>query len=112
MTEFLQLDGQTALVTGAATGIGAAIATRLSNAGATVAVLDLDGAAAKAKAAELTNAIGLPMDVTDPASVQKAVQELLAQTGRIDILVNNAGIAGMAAPLGSTTRTIGSAFLR
>lgn len=99
MTDFLQLDGQTALVTGAATGIGAAIATRLSNAGATVAVLDMDGAAAKAKAAELTKAIGLAVDVTDAASVQKAVQELLAQTGRIDILVNNAGIAGMAAPL-------------
>src|SRR3954447_9199405 len=99
MTDFLQLDGQTALVTGAATGIGAAIAARLSKAGATVFVADLDGAAAKTSAAELKNATGLQMDVADAASVQSAVKDILSQTGRVDILVNNAGIAGTAAPL-------------
>jgi NAD(P)-dependent dehydrogenase (short-subunit alcohol dehydrogenase family) len=99
MTEFLRLDGQTALVTGAATGIGAAIAQRLSEAGAIVAVADLDPEAAKAKAAELRGAIPLQIDVSDPASVDQAFGELLRLTGRIDVLVNNAGIAGMAAPL-------------
>jgi 3-oxoacyl-[acyl-carrier protein] reductase len=99
MTDFLRLDGQTALVTGAATGIGAAIATRLSQAGAIVAVADLDEDAAKAKAAELTGAVPLQMDVADAASVNRAVASLLKLTGRVDILVINAGNAGMAAPV-------------
>lgn len=97
MTEFLRLDGQTAIVTGAATGIGAAIAARLSEAGATVAVADLDEDAAKAKAAELTGSIPLQIDVADAASVERAVASLIERAGRVDILVNNAGIAGMAA---------------
>ena len=99
MTDFLRLDGQTALVTGAATGIGAAIATRLSQAGAIVAVADLDEDAAKAKAAELTGAVPLQMDVANADSVNRAVASLIKLTGRVDILVNNAGIAGMAAPV-------------
>lgn len=103
MTDFLRLDGQTALVTGAATGIGAAIATRLAQAGATVAIADLDGDAAGVMAAGLPGAIAAQMDVCDSASVQKAVQQLTVRTGRIDILVNNAGIAGMAAPLWEQT---------
>ena len=101
MTNFLRLDGQSALVTGAATGIGAAIATRLSQAGATVAFADLDGEAAKAAAAGLEGAFGVQMDVCNPISVQKAVDDLISRTSRVDILVNNAGIAGMAAPLWS-----------
>jgi 3-oxoacyl-[acyl-carrier protein] reductase len=99
MTDFLRLDGQAAIVTGAATGIGAAIAKRLSEAGAIVAVADLDQEAAKAKAAELSGAVPLQIDVSDPASVEQAVASLLRLTGRIDVLVNNAGIAGMAATL-------------
>ena len=98
-TDFLRLDGQVAIVTGAATGIGAAIASRLARAGARVGVADLDGDGARAAAAELPGGIGLQMDVSSASSVQAAVNELLGQTGRIDILVNNAGIAGMAAPL-------------
>jgi 2-dehydro-3-deoxy-L-rhamnonate dehydrogenase (NAD+) len=99
MTDFLGLDGQTALVTGAATGIGEAIATRLARAGAVVAIADMNGDAAAEAAARIPRAIALQMDVSDGASVNSAVQKLLAQTGRVDILVNNAGVAGMAAPL-------------
>lgn len=103
MSDFLRLDGQTAVVTGAATGIGAAIATRLSQAGAIVAIADVDGEAAKAASAELPGSIALQVDVSDAASVQRAIDELLARTGRVDILVNNAGLAGMAAPLWEQT---------
>jgi 3-oxoacyl-[acyl-carrier protein] reductase len=99
MSDFLRLDGQTAIVTGAATGIGEAIASRLARAGATVAIADRDATAAEETAARLPGAIPLQMDVSDAASVNAAVAKLFAHTGRIDILVNNAGIAGMAAPL-------------
>jgi 3-oxoacyl-[acyl-carrier protein] reductase len=96
MTDFLRLDGQTALVTGAATGIGAAIAARLAHAGAKVLIADVNGEAASATAAQLPGAMGVQMDVTDPASIQAALK---AAGATVDILVNNAGVAGMAAPL-------------
>jgi 3-oxoacyl-[acyl-carrier protein] reductase len=99
ITDFLRLDGQVAIVTGGATGIGAAIASRLARAGARVGVADLNADGARTAAAELVGGIGLQMDVSSASSVQAAVDELLQQTGRLDILVNNAGIAGMAAPL-------------
>ncbi len=99
-----ELTGQTAIVTGAATGIGEAIAERLSCAGATVAVADLDVEGARAVAARLgRNAFAVRTDVTDPASIAKTVAEVLGRTGRIDVLVNNAGIAGTAAPLWEQT---------
>jgi len=94
------LTGHTAIVTGAATGIGEAIAKRLAEAGATVAVADLDKAGADAVAATLgNNSFGVQMDVTSSASVNAAVAEVVAKTGRVHILVNNAGIAGKAAPV-------------
>ncbi len=98
------LSGHTAIVTGAATGIGEAIARRLASAGATVAVADLnlDGAASVANAIG-GNSFGVRCDVTDAASVNTAVREVLSRTGRIDVLVNNAGIAGRAAPLWEQT---------
>lgn len=94
---FLDLTGQTAIVTGAATGIGEAIARRLANAGAFVVIGDIDEQAAIATAATLPAALGVKLDVSDARSVASAVAEVIAQTGRIDILVNNAGIAGKAA---------------
>jgi 3-oxoacyl-[acyl-carrier protein] reductase len=102
--DMLELTGQTAIVTGAATGIGEAIAERLSCAAATVAVADLDVDGARAVAARLgRNAFAIGTDVTDPASIAKTVAEVLSRTGRIDILVNNAGIAGTAAPIWEQT---------
>jgi 2-dehydro-3-deoxy-L-rhamnonate dehydrogenase (NAD+) len=89
---------RTAIVTGAAAGIGQAIAVRLADAGATVAVVDLNLSGAQRVAAALPNrSFAVQGDVADAASVKQAVEQVLQQTGRIDILVNNAGIAGPAA---------------
>jgi len=98
------LSGQTAIVTGGAAGIGEAISKRLADAGATVAVADLDKEAADKLAASLPhNAFGVQMDVSSSASVNAAVQQVLGRTGRIHILVNNAGIAGRSAPITEQT---------
>jgi len=95
-----ELTGQTAIVTGAATGIGEAIARRLAKAGASVAVADLN----LSGAGEIARSIGgdafpLEIDISRSDSVNAAMAEVLTRRGRIDILVNNAGIAGMAAPI-------------
>lgn len=93
-----RVDGQTAIVTGAATGIGEAIAIRLAAAGATVAVCDVNLAGAELVAAALPNgAFAVQADISNADSVRAGVAAVLAQTGHIDILVNNAGIAGPAA---------------
>ncbi len=85
-------------MTGAATGIGQAIAIRLAEAGATVAVVDLNLAGAQQVAAALPNqSFAVEADVATAASVRRAVEQVMQQTGQIDILVNNAGIAGPAA---------------
>jgi len=99
-----ELTGQTAIVTGAATGIGEAISRRLTQAGATVAVADLnfDGAAQVAQSIA-GGAFAVPLDVTQSDSVDAAVGEVLSRTGRIDVLVNNAGIAGRTAPVWEVT---------
>ena len=108
MAGFLELTGQTAIVTGAAQGIGEAIARRLARAGAEVAVADvhLDGAAGVAEdiiASGQGRARAVYLDVADREVVRRAVDEVLTWSGRIDILVNNAGIAGRAAPLWEQT---------
>ena len=92
------LSGQTAIVTGAATGLGEAIARRFAAAGAMVAVADRDLAGAEAVAQSI-GGIAVEVDITKSASVRAATEAVLASTGRIDILVNNAGIAGKAAPI-------------
>jgi NAD(P)-dependent dehydrogenase (short-subunit alcohol dehydrogenase family) len=98
------LTGQTAIVTGAATGIGEAIARRLADAGATVAVVDLDLPGAERMALSLgKGSFPLQVDVSKPAAVKSVVEEVLRRTGRIDVLVNNAGIAGPAAPIWEQT---------
>ena len=87
---------RTAIVTGAARGIGAAIARRLAADGLAVAVLDLDEGACGAVVDELTSAGGRALavgaDVTDPASVQDAVARVSQDLGAPTVLVNNAGI--------------------
>ncbi|MCY4584639.1 MAG: SDR family NAD(P)-dependent oxidoreductase [Bryobacterales bacterium] len=100
---FFDLAGQTAIVTGAAQGIGEGIATRLARAGARVAVADRNTAAAEASAGRLagggSQAFPVSVDVASPSSIEAMVEQVLAKTGGIDILVNNAGIAGKAAPV-------------
>jgi 3-oxoacyl-[acyl-carrier protein] reductase len=99
-----ELTGQTAIVTGAAMGIGEAIAERLGGAGATVAIVDLNLKAAEEAAAKLgRGAFALQADVSSHEAVEKVVAAVLKRTGRIDILVNNAGIAGRAAPIWEQT---------
>src|ERR1700677_4348971 len=98
------LAGRTAIVTGAAAGIGQAIAIRLAEAGATIAVTDVDLPGAQRVAAALPHgAFAVEADVADAASVGRAVEQVLQQTGQIDILVNNAGYAGPAAFLWEQT---------
>jgi NAD(P)-dependent dehydrogenase (short-subunit alcohol dehydrogenase family) len=90
------LGGRVALVTGAASGIGAAIATAYATKGARVAVVDMNLEAAEAQAAGLEGAQAFRCDVTDPASVEAVVAEVLSAMGWIDILVNSAGIVDLA----------------
>jgi 3-oxoacyl-[acyl-carrier protein] reductase len=98
------LEGQTAIVTGSASGIGEGIARRLAVAGATVAVCDLNLDRAR-EVASLLPAAGFAVacDVASLDSIRTAVDAVIARTGKIDILVNNAGIAGVAAPLWEQT---------
>ena len=87
------------IVTGAADGIGWATAQQLAAGGATVALLDLNGALAAERAQALgSQHSGWACDVTDAAAVQARVADVLARHGRIDALVNNAGIADQTAP--------------
>ncbi|HYM72775.1 MAG TPA: SDR family NAD(P)-dependent oxidoreductase, partial [Stellaceae bacterium] len=95
----IDLDGKVAIVTGAARGIGCAIADRFSASGARVAIWDIDGDAARMTAASIVNAVDFAADVTDPASIAAALAATTAQIGPPDILVNNAGITGPNHPL-------------
>src|SRR6202522_626298 len=98
MTDPFRLEKMLALVTGGASGIGAATARELSRAGARVLIADLNLAAAQSLAAELPNAEAIAMDVTDAASISAAIQHI----EHLDILVNNAGI-GLVGDITHTT---------
>jgi 3-hydroxybutyrate dehydrogenase len=92
----MNLENQVAIVTGAASGIGRAIAHRFAKAGARVVIADLDRGAAAATAREIDpdpgKAIGIAMDVTDEQAVSAGVAEAVSRFGGVDILVSNAGI--------------------
>ena len=87
---------RTAIVTGGARGIGAAIAKRLSADGMNVAIFDLDEAGAKATAAAIVEgggrAIGIACDVSDEDSVRAAVEQVASELGPPTVVVNNAGV--------------------
>ncbi|MBM3598649.1 MAG: SDR family oxidoreductase [Alphaproteobacteria bacterium] len=93
----LKLAGRVAVVTGAARGIGRAIAEAVTEAGATVVIADLDQAEAERTAESLVSAgrraRAIPVDVRNVASVRAAAARVEAELGGVDILVNNAGIA-------------------
>ncbi|MCE2470685.1 MAG: glucose 1-dehydrogenase [Anaerolineae bacterium] len=92
------LDGKTALVTGAAAGIGRASALALAREGAALCVSDINAAGAEETARLIRDAggqaIARPCDVTDRAQAQAMVAATLAEFGQLDAAVNNAGIAG------------------
>ncbi len=90
------LTGRSAVVTGAARGIGRAIAVALADAGAAVVLGDLDGDGAEAAAADLRDdghdAVARACDVTDETAVEALAQAAVDRTGGLDVWVNNAGI--------------------
>jgi 3-hydroxybutyrate dehydrogenase len=92
----MKLENQVAIVTGAASGIGKAIAARYAAEGARIVIADLNRDAANAAAAEIEasggRAMGVAMDVTDEAQVNAGVAAAVRAYGRVDVLVSNAGI--------------------
>ncbi len=88
MTDQFRLDGKTALITGGASGIGRAIASKFTAAGATALIVDVDRSRAAEVATSLKGAQAYPCDITDPAQVS----QLFARIPSLDILVNCAGI--------------------
>jgi NAD(P)-dependent dehydrogenase (short-subunit alcohol dehydrogenase family) len=85
------------IVTGGAGGLGAAMVARFLAEGASVAIADVDGAAAEAAAHGLERALPIQVDVSLAASSERMAGAVLERFGRIDVLVNNAGIAGPSA---------------
>ncbi len=97
LTDLLSLAGRRAVVTGGAQGLGRAIAERLAEAGASVAIADLDAGKADAAATAIADrhgvaAVGVAMDVADSASVAEATDAVVDVLGGVDIWVNNAGV--------------------
>ena len=95
----MRLEGKSALITGAARGIGRAFAEAYVREGATVAIADINIDAAKKTAADIgPGAYAVPLDVTDIASIEAAVKAVEAKAGGLDILINNAALFD-AAPI-------------
>ena len=93
----MRLQGKTALITGAARGIGEAFARAYIAEGARVCIADIDIARAR-ETADAIGATAIQMDVADQSSIDAGVADAIAQLGHIDILVNNAALF-TAAPL-------------
>jgi NAD(P)-dependent dehydrogenase (short-subunit alcohol dehydrogenase family) len=93
----MRLKDRVALITGAASGIGKAIAERFAEEGALVVIADKNGAAVPAAVEDIERrgqrAVGYALDVSDRGQCQSCAEKILSEHGRIDILVNNAGIS-------------------
>ena len=93
--------GKVVVITGAAGGLGRALARSFAAAGAHIAALDRDAPGAEALAAELRHegrrALGLACDVSDAAACERAIAAVIAAFGRVDVLINNAGISHRSA---------------
>ncbi len=88
-------NGQVAIVTGAASGLGLAIAKKLHAEGAAVALLDLNDAALQTAAKEVgSNAVAFAVDLTKQEQVESVVRQIAERFGRVDVLVNSAGVTG------------------
>jgi NAD(P)-dependent dehydrogenase (short-subunit alcohol dehydrogenase family) len=98
VSNYIDLSGKTAIVTGGGSGIGRGIALRLAASNASIAVADINAEAAAAVVDELTalgvKAAAIEADVTDQGSTDAMASTAIDKLGRIDILVNNAGVAG------------------
>ncbi|MGH9057435.1 MAG: SDR family oxidoreductase [Acidimicrobiales bacterium] len=94
MSQF-SFEGKVAVVTGGASGIGLAMASKFTALGARVALVDIDGAAAEnaAAAADLRGAIGLAADVGDEPAARAAIEQVESELGPIDVYCSNAGVA-------------------
>jgi len=94
--EKFDLTGRVAVVTGGVGLLGTEFCRTLAEAGAVVAIVDLNASASQAAADSLTNsgykALALPTDITQPDSVNAAVEKVLSTLGRLDILVNSAAL--------------------
>jgi D-sorbitol dehydrogenase (acceptor) len=100
----MKITDKVAIITGAARGIGKAIAERYVKEGAKVVIADLNEDGAKTLAAALgPNALGLRLDIADQASIDAAIAATVAHFGRLDIVVNNAGVFDLA-PIVEITR--------
>lgn len=101
MTNYFDLTGRVAVVTGCSTGLGVQMANALANQGAAIVALArrknlIDEVAAKIRETYGVDAIGVACDITDSGRVQEAVKEILDHFGHIDILINNAGTGAVA----------------
>lgn len=101
MTDYFDLKGQVALVTGCSTGLGVQMAKALASHGANIVALarrkeKIDAVAEELKATYGVDAIGVQCDITSTERVEAAVDEILAHFGKIDIIINNAGTGAVA----------------
>ncbi|MFY0611255.1 MAG: SDR family NAD(P)-dependent oxidoreductase, partial [Hyphomicrobiaceae bacterium] len=105
----MQLQGRSALVTGAANGIGRAIALGLAEAGADVAASDLDKANVSTLKAEIEalgrKCLAIETDVGDVAAIDAMVSETVEVFGKLDIIVNNAAVTHLPAPMETVTES-------